>query len=143
MNIRHFKSMLVAVTLVGFSFAVFATPLLMPVGGTKPDRITKVAGSVTLRESDGPHGQVKQGFRVYNDSAAEWQKFYGVQFQIKLPDAREVELTASILRFQRTPLPETPVNAKVRISGKGWHTVTLPWSAFDFEQANYSFLKFV
>ena len=40
-------------------------------------------------------------------------------------------------------MPETPVSGTVYVSGKGWHTITLPWSAFAFEQANYAFLKFV
>jgi hypothetical protein len=92
---------------------------------------------------NGPRGQFKHGFRVLNDSAAEWQKFYGVQFEVNLPNAREVELTASILRIQRTASPETPVSGTMRVIGKGWHTITMPWSAFDFEQANYGFLKYV
>ena len=66
---------------------------------------------------------------MLNDSAAEWQNFYGVQFEVKLPDAREVELTATILRARRNAgISETPVSGTVRVSGKGWHTITLPWS---------------
>ncbi len=126
------------------SLPAFASgPLMNVVGRMKPGEVREVSGTVTLREPDGPRGQYKHGFRVLNDSAAEWQKFCGVQFEVNLPDSREVELTAGILRYQRTVSPETPVNATVRVSGKGWHTITLPWSAFDFEQANYSFLKTV
>ena len=102
-----------------------------------------LSGDAVWRHPDRARGFYKHGFRTLNDSAAEWQKFYGVQFEVKLPDDREVELTASIFRFQRTATPETPVNATVRVSGKGWHTITMPWSAFDFEQANSSFLKAV
>ena len=99
---------------------------------------------ITLHEPDGPRGQYKHGFRVLNDSAAEWQDFYGVQFEINLPDQREVEVTAMILRARRAAdVPETPVSGTVRVTGKGWHTITLPWSAFDFEQANFGFLKSV
>ena len=124
--------------------AAQATPLTLPVGGRQPSAVVTVSGETTLREPDGPRGQYKHGFRLQNDSAAEWQKFYGVQFAVKLPDAREVALTATILRARRNAnATENPVHGLVRISGKGWHTVTLPWSAFDFEQANYSFLKFV
>ena len=121
-----------------------ASPLTLPVGGLKPGAVIKFSGETVLREPDGPRGQYKHGFWLGNDSAAEWQNFYGVQFEVKLPDAREVELTATILRAQRNPnVTENPVRSTVRITGQGWHTVTLPWSAFDFEQANYSFLKFV
>ena len=89
-----------------------AQPLTMPVGGMKAGEVLKVSGEVTLREPDGPRGQFKHGFRIYNDSAAEWQKFYGVQFEVKLSDDREVELAATILRAQRaTNVTETPVSA--------------------------------
>ena len=116
----------------------------MPVGGLSAGKVLDVSGAVTLREPDGPRGQYKHGFRVLNDSAAEWQNYYGVQFQVKLPDSREVDLVATILRAQRNPsITETPVHGSVHISGKGWHTITLPWSAFSFEQANIALLKYV
>jgi hypothetical protein len=123
--------------------AVWASPLTLPVGGLKAGTVIEFSGETTLREPDGPRGSYKHGFRIYNDSAANWQNYYGVQFEVKLPDAREVELTAGILRFPRTASPETSVDATVRLDGQGWHTVTLPWSAFAFEQANTAFLKFV
>ena len=119
------------------------SPLTLPVGGLKPGAVIAFSGGTVLREPDGPRGQYKHGFRVYNDSAAEWQDFYGVRFEVKLPDAQEVELTATIQRAPRGASPETPVNGTVRVSGKGWHTVTLPWSAFQFDQAGHGFLKYV
>lgn len=119
-------------------------PLTLPVGALISGVITNVTGEITLREPDGSHGQYKHGFRVLNDGAAEWQSFYGVQFEVNLPDAREVELVATIQRAQRNAgVAESPVNGTVRVCGNGWHTVTLPWSAFDFEQANLGFLKYV
>ena len=127
-----------------FLCAAQSSPLALPVGGLKPGVVIEASGEATLREPDGPRGQYKHGFRVLNDSAAEWQNFYGVQFEVNLPDAREVELTATILRAQRSAsVAELPISGTVRVSGKGWHTITLPWSAFDFEQANYGFLKYV
>ena len=61
-----------------------------------------------------------------------------MQFEVKLPDTREVELTATIFRAQRsTNITETPVRGTVRVSGKGWHTVTLPWSAFEFRAGEF------
>jgi hypothetical protein len=120
------------------------SPLSLPVGGLQAGKVIEFSGATTLREPDGPRGQYKHGFRVLNDSAAEWQNFYGVQFEVKLPDAREVELTATILRARRVAnVEEVPVSGSVRVTGQGWHTVTLPWSAFDFEQANSGFLKYV
>jgi len=120
------------------------SPLSLPVGGWQAGKVIEFSGAITLREPDGPRGQYKHGFRVLNDSAAEWQNFYGVQFEVNLPDAREVELTATILRAERSAgVAEIPVSGQVRVSGQGWHTITLPWSAFEFEQASFGFLKFV
>lgn len=124
--------------------AAQSSPLTLPVGGLKTGVVVKVSGETTLREPDGPRGQYKHGFQVLNDNAAEWQNYYGVQFEVNLPDVREVELTATILRARRVAeVPELPISGTVRVSGKGWHTITLPWSAFDFEQANFGFLKYV
>jgi hypothetical protein len=139
-RVCHVVAVLIAMLAVGDAQSASLT---LPVGGLAAGKILNVAGETTLREPDGPRGQFKQGFRTCNDSAAEWQKFYGVQFEVKLPDASEVKLTAGILRFQRTATPETPVIATVRVNGKGWHTITLPWSAFAFDQANFAFLKAV
>ena len=120
--------------------------LSLPVGGLAPDQVVDAAGGgrVTLREPDGPRGLYKHGFRVLNDSAAEWQGFHGVQFEVRLPEDQTVTLTASILRAQRSAnLAETAFHSSVNVSGAGWHTITLPWSAFDNPQANTSFLKYV
>ena len=123
--------------------AAQTSPLTLPVGGLKAGAVVNFSSETTLREPDGPRGQYKHGFRVLNDCAADWQKFYGARFEVKLPDARLVELTATIQRAPRGATPETPVSGTVRVSGKGWHTVTLPWPAFGFEQANTAFLKYV
>src|ERR1035437_5547450 len=112
---------------------LYATDLVKPLGdlktlsgwsGLEPGATLKVPGEAAFVYPNGPRGQFKHGFRVLNDSAAEWQKFYGVQFEVNLPDAPEVELTASIFRFQRTTSLETPVSGTVRVSGKGWHAIT-------------------
>ena len=124
-----------------FALRLVASPLTLPVGGLAAGTVVEFSGNTTLREPDGPRGQYKHGFRVLNDSAAEWQNYYGVRFELELPDAREVELTASIRRAARSASPETPVRGTVRVSGPGWHTITLPWSAFQFDQAGYAFLK--
>jgi hypothetical protein len=118
-------------------------PLTRPVGGLNAGAEISFAGETVLREPDGPRGQYKHGFRVLNDSAAEWQDFYGVRFEAQLPDNREVELTASIQRAPRGAAPEAPVTATVRVNGAGWHTVTLPWPAFDTPEANTAYLKYV
>src|ERR1051325_3072953 len=115
------KLLLHLIAAVGLTLSLHAesNPLTLPIGATKSGSILDVSGEIVLREPDGPRGQYKHGFRMLNDSAAEWQKFYGVQFDVNLPNAREVELTASVLRYRRTATPETPINATLRVSGEG------------------------
>lgn len=125
------------------AWTTYARPLSLPVGGLAPDQIVSGSGGIVLREPDGPRGQYKHGFRVLNDSAAEWQDYYGVRFEVNLPGINETTLTVSIVRAPRSASPETPVTATLRLGESGWHTITLPWSAFDFEQANTEFLHYV
>jgi hypothetical protein len=118
--------------------------LSLHIGGMAEGEILTATGTVTLCEPDGPRGSFKHGFRTFNDSAADWQKFHGVQFEIRLPDAREVEITARIMKFQANASAyNPPTSATVRVGGKGWHTITLPWAAFDSAQENTAFLKTV
>src|SRR5205823_6145162 len=75
----------------------------------------------------------------------EWRDFYGVQFDVKLPDDGPVQLIA-LIRIPDQPVRldyVTETNATVNISGAGWHRVTLPWPQFDFHQGQPAFLKFV
>ena len=116
-------------------------PLSLPVGGWKTGEVGK-GTEIGLREPDGARGAYKHGFWVLNDSASDWQKYYGVRFEVKLPEA--AKLTVGIARASRvTNIVEAPVTTEVNLPGGGWQTVTLPWSAFNFEQANTAFLKFV
>ncbi|MEI6078991.1 MAG: hypothetical protein WCS94_25685, partial [Verrucomicrobiota bacterium] len=91
----------------GFLLATLLTSLAqlsnlsLPIGGVPAEKSLAAVGSITLREPDGPSGEFKHGFRTFNDSAAEWQKFYGVQFEIKLPDSGETEITADIFKYQK------------------------------------------
>src|SRR5215469_8065192 len=79
----HMKTrLLFAFFLIALS--THAQLLTLPVGGVDPAVVLKGNGEITLREPDGPRGQYKHGFRVLNDSAAEWQKYYGVAFEVKL-----------------------------------------------------------
>lgn len=90
-----------------------------------------------FRQPDGAKGSYKHGFRTENDSTANWSSYYGVRFDLELVDDEPVELKASL----RTLTEQIP--AIVQIQGRGWHTVTLPWSSFEDEQARSSFLSYI
>ncbi|MGB8353073.1 MAG: hypothetical protein WCD79_04230, partial [Chthoniobacteraceae bacterium] len=116
--------------------------------GVKPEKEAGIAeisvpGDAQFTYPDGPFGFYKHGFRTLSDSAADWKAYYGVQVEIALPLDREVELAVFLKPASRSHGVEDGVKSVVRVSGKGWHTVTLPWSAFEFEEARTSFLKFI
>jgi len=98
---------------------------------------------VTFRYPDGPKGFYKHGFRVENDGTADWNEFYGLRLQIKLPADRMVMLTAAFSPASPGGGIGKPIASTVNIAGDGWHTVTLPWSAFQFQQIRTSPLTFV
>jgi hypothetical protein len=99
-----------------------------------------VHGSAQFRYADGPRGAYTHGFRQLNDGTRDWHKAYGVQLEVRLPTAQARDITVSIL----SPDPgKEPVKATVAVQGAGWHTVTLPWSAFDIETARTAYLLHV
>jgi len=100
-----------------------------------------VPGETQFRYPDGPRGFFNHGFRLEDDGTVDWSDFYGVQFQVGLADDRDVELTVTLMAA-RPGGGDTRVSANVGVSGAGWHTVMLPWSAFGFDQAGNSFLRF-
>ncbi|MBW8780595.1 MAG: alginate lyase family protein [Verrucomicrobia bacterium] len=102
-----------------------------------------VPGVAAFRFPEGPRGFYKHGYSVENDSTANWTSLYGVQCEVKLADAREIAVTVAINAANRNGGESEPIKSTVRLTGSGWHTVTLPWSAFGFDQARTVFLNFV
>jgi hypothetical protein len=92
-------------------------------------------GTAVFRYPDGPHGITKHGYRLESDSHCDWLPYAGLRCDVELPDGREADLVFEIAA------PNTVTRSVVKISGAGWHTITLPWKAFDFPQAAIGFLK--
>lgn len=105
--------------------------------------ILHLPGKAIFRYPDGPKGWIKHGHFLSNDGAADWHKCQGVKLDMKLPNDHPVELKA----WLGTPNDKKDrdesdmVPTAVMIRGAGWHTVTLPWSSFAYEQANRAFLQ--
>lgn len=93
---------------------------------------------------DGQRGWYNKGFRLENDGTRDWRDYFGVALELKLPDDRPVELGVQIKipKQEARPTFVEATKATIPLRGTGWHAVTLPWSAFDFQQAQPSFLKF-
>ncbi len=152
MNRHAAPAWLLALTLIFFTGTlpaqVGSNSLALPEAvyswtGPGPDATLNIPGEISFTYPDGPRGEYKHGFRIYNDSAAEWQKYYGVQFDMRLSAPAEMVLTVSIQRVAPGLVGEPPVTSVQHVSGAGWHRITLPWSAFNFDQANTAFLKSV
>jgi hypothetical protein len=80
-----------------------------------------------------------------NEPSSEWRDFYGLQIEAKLEGNHPVALTA-LARIPGSPDRAESVQetkASVTVSGTGWHTVTLPWGSFDFDQSQPAFAKSV
>jgi hypothetical protein len=101
-----------------------------------------VPGAAEFQYPDGPRGAYKHGFRELNDGTRNWHGAYGVQLDVKLPDDHAVDLAASVLppRDPKSNKPPQGISAKVSLQGAGWHSVTLPWSAFAVPQARTDWL---
>jgi hypothetical protein len=99
-------------------------------------------GEAIFRYPDGPKGWIKHGFRLLNDGTADWHECEGLKLDIHLADDRPVEVKAAIGTPDETD-ESSMVQGRVLVRGAGWHTVTLPWSAFAFDQANTAFLQHV
>jgi hypothetical protein len=102
-------------------------------------------GAAVFQYPPGPNGWYRRGFRMENDSSKDWRDFYGVQFDVRPADDSSITLTATIsIPLQPVRLDYVPSSkAVIVIHGASWHHVTLPWSEFDFPQAEPAFLKFV
>ena len=114
---------------------------------TNVDQAGRIAcpGAATFTYPEGNRGWFAHGFRYENDSSANWLPYYGLCLELDLPSDGPVEVTVTLKRpdegARSEHLPQT--SAKVLVRGKGVQHVVLPWSAFDFQQAQTSQLKYV
>jgi len=109
-----------------------------------PEAALQGSGEAVFRYPDGEKGKgwIKHGFRLTNDGTADWHECQGLKLNVHLADDRPVQVKAFIGKPDETD-ESSMVQGAVTIRGSGWHTVTLPWSAFAFDQANTSFLQYV
>ncbi len=94
---------------------------------------------------DGAKGWYQNGFRAEHDGSGNWWRRLGLRIVLELPGDQAVEFQARI-RVPEQPMREDWVQetkATVNLRGAGLHEIVLPWSSFDFLQAQPAFLKFV
>lgn len=72
--------------------------------------------------------------RNYFGDAADWTPYAGVSFDIYLKNESSTEITAIFKVDSLDYAEENPVStANVRLTGKGWHSVFIPWEMFDID----------
>ena len=93
----------------------------------------------------GPKGWYQNGLTRVNDSTIDCRDYFGLRFDAKCESDKPVDLVASVRIPGETGcqnlLPSAA--AHIRVSGAGWHTVTIPWTAFDYKRGQADFIAFV
>jgi hypothetical protein len=100
-----------------------------------------VPGVASYRYASGLVGFYKHGFRLENDSTVDWTSYWGIRCEVKVPEVREAELTLT-LDTARASGTDKQVSTVIHVAGQERQTVTLPWSAFQFDQAASGFLRY-
>lgn len=102
-------------------------------------------GEASYTFPEGAKGWYQQGFRACHDGSGDWRDRSGLRLKLILGGDEAVELGL------RIRVPDQPgrvdwvqeTKASVVVSGAGEHELVMPWSGFDFFQAQPAFLKFV
>ena len=122
---------------------------LHPTSGNPGAAALPVPGAAVFHAPAGPRGFYFTGFRLDNDSTVDCYHWYGLQFGLCLPSDAPVSTTVTLTVPPQHYGNQTLVQFKrgasytVTVAGKGWHQITLPWSAFDFDHGAPVFLKYI
>jgi len=101
----------------------------------KNDILTiSVPGNTVYTVPDGPVRRI--GFRVEDEGTLDLRNWYGLRFDINLDndDVFVLKTTLSIReqRGRKDLLEKTA--SEIRINGKGWQTITVPFQSFDYNR---------
>ena len=141
------KRLINALFLLTFPMLIWANiPIIHPIGdpsfsdwrGVKAvkEKVAYLSEKQTIlfRYPDGK--AYHKGFRNINEGVANWAVYSGIRMEICLQDELPVSIDVCFAVPEKLAdqlIPES--NAKVRLSGKGWHTVMLPWNRFNIKEA--------
>jgi hypothetical protein len=97
---------------------------------------------------DGPKGWSRPTwFQMENDGVIDARPWYGFRFDMQL-DRDDTPFTVDLTVAIPDPQPERhnlppSTSAQMLVQGKGWHTVTVPFSSFDYNRGQVGLLKFL
>ncbi|MDF7807750.1 heparinase II/III family protein [Pontiellaceae bacterium B12219] len=104
-------------------------------GGNLP-----MPGKASFTYPDGEKGWYRAGLAHRHDGSGYWRNFYGVRFDIYLPNNTPLKGEAIVETAARKVYGGSEDVVDVYSSafglvGKGWHTVTIPLKSFNLEQS--------
>ncbi|MBP8777602.1 MAG: hypothetical protein KBH23_06420 [Bacteroidaceae bacterium] len=102
------------------------TPITQKIGDGK---------QLTYRYPDGKKHNV--GFRNINEDTSNWSIYAGVRFEVYLDKKNQttyLDVCFAVPEYERGKLISEG-HAQVALTGKGWHTVVLPWNRFNIKAA--------
>jgi len=105
----------------------------------------KLPGSAVYTVPDGEKGWYIRGLMSENDGVIDARHWYGMQFDLYL-DKNELfdlflTLSISTQKGRHDLLDST--TASIKLQGKGWHSVTIPFHSFDFNRGQEYMLKYI
>ncbi|MDF7797941.1 hypothetical protein P4C99_00600 [Pontiellaceae bacterium B1224] len=100
----------------------------------------RVPGIAKYTYPDGERGGYRAGLSFVHDGSANWRELYGVRFDVYLPTDTTLKATASMenapYKLNKGSTDVTDVfTLDFGLKGEGWHTVTLPLTSFNVQQA--------
>ncbi len=94
--------------------------------------------TISYTYPDGEKGWHREGLYYVHDGAGYWRDHYGVRLDLYNPSDANLDVTATMYTAP-TLQGRQPVvgefSTEVSLAGQGWHTVTFPIEAFDWEKA--------
>lgn len=107
--------------------------------------VVSLPGAAIYTVPAGSKGWYLRGLMREHGGVIDARQWYGISFNIELQQDElfEIKLTLKLPEQKdRHNLPDS-TQATVHLKGKGWHTVTVPFSSFDYNRGQMYMLKFI
>jgi hypothetical protein len=103
-----------------------------------------IPGTIIYKVPEGTRGWYQRGLMGEHDGVMDARHWFGIRFNILLESDElfEAKLTVSIPKQGRHNLLDSS-SATIKVQGKGWNTLTVPFHTFDYSRGQSYFLKFI
>lgn len=103
------------------------------------------SGSLIYEVPEGGKKWYTRGLMEEYDGVIDARQWYGIQLDLYLENDDVFEAVTTISIPKQTGRHNLPDSSKVilKVQGKGWHNVNIPFSSFDYNWGQFYFLKFL